>query len=97
MGSSRSRWRVGADGRHDDIGRVGLFRTSARRPVSTVREDAVRQGSVGLFASKAFRVTDKLRTYLGVRYDHFDFDYARRRCRKNSGKASDGKLSLRAA
>jgi len=58
----RSRWRVGIDGRYDDIGRVGLFRTNARQPVSTVREDAVKEASIGLFASNEFTFSDKLRT-----------------------------------
>jgi Carboxypeptidase regulatory-like domain/TonB-dependent Receptor Plug Domain len=34
-------YRVGAQVRRDDIGRVGLYRTRARQRLSTVREDAV--------------------------------------------------------
>ncbi len=94
-GTGRSRWRVGADGRYDDIERVGLFRTKARQPVATVREDAVKEGSIGLFASNEFTFNDKLRTYFGVRYDRFDFDVRARTNPENSGKANDDKVSVK--
>jgi hypothetical protein len=93
--SGRSRWRVGADGRHDDIGRVGLFRTRDRQPVSTVREDAVKETSVGVFASNEFTFSENLRTYAGVRFDHFRFNVDARSLPANSGKASDSKVSLK--
>ena len=44
----RSRWRVGAEGRFDDIGRVALLRTNARQLVGTVRDDAVEESSAGV-------------------------------------------------
>ena len=94
-GTGRSRWRVGADGRYDDIGRVGLFRTRARQPVSTVREDAVKEGSVGLFASNEFTFSEKLRTYIGARYDYFDFDVKAKTQPENSGTANDDKVSIK--
>lgn len=96
-GRGRSRWRVGVDGRHDDIGRIGLFRTRARQPVSTVREDAVKESSIGLFASNEFRFGDRLRTYVGLRYDTFRFDVDARSLPENSGKADDDKVSLKAS
>jgi hypothetical protein len=93
--TGRSRWRVGADGRHDDIDRVGLFRTRNRKPVSTVREDAVQETSFGLFASNEFTFGDSLRTYAGVRFDHFRFDVDAKSLQANSGEASDSKVSLK--
>lgn len=93
--TGRSRWRVGADGRHDDIDRVGLFRTRERRPVGTVREDAVKESSFGLFASNEFTFSDSLRTYAGVRYDHFRFDVDAKSLPANAGEASDSKVSLK--
>jgi hypothetical protein len=86
---------VGGEGRYDDIGRVGLFRTRARQPVATVREDAVKEGSIGLFASNEFTFSKKLRSYLGIRYDHFDFDVRAKTQPENSGNANDGKASLK--
>ncbi len=91
----RSRWRIGIEGRYDDIGRVGLFRTKQRQPVSTVREDAVKEGSLGLFASNEHTFSDKVRTYLGLRYDYFDFRVDAKSLLENSGKANDDKLSLK--
>lgn len=91
----QSRWRVGIDGRYDDIGRVGLFRTKQRQPVSTVREDAIKQGSIGLFASNEYTFSDALRTYVGLRYDYFGFEVDAKSLLENSGKANDDKLSLK--
>jgi hypothetical protein len=90
-----SRWRVGAEGRYDDIGRVGLFKTRDRAPVSTVREDAVKQRSIGLFASNEFTFSSKVRTYAGLRFDHFDFDVNAKSLPENSGRASDSKASFK--
>lgn len=70
----RSRWRVGADGRFDDIGRVALLNTVDRVPVGTVRDDSVREGSIGLYVANEFRFNDQWRSYVGVRRDEYDFD-----------------------
>lgn len=91
----RSNLQLGLDGRLDDIGRVGLYRTRERLPVSTVREDAVRQGSLGLHASYELPLTDRLRSTLGVRYDRFWADVDAKSLPANSGRSSDGKLSLK--
>jgi hypothetical protein len=91
-----SHLRLGIQGRFDDIGRVGLYRTSARQPVSTVREDAVRQGSLGTFASYELPIGERLRSTLGVRYDVFRAKVDARSLPENSGSTRDGKLSLKA-
>ena len=62
--------RIGLKTRADDI-RVGLFRTLQRDALSTVREDNVREGSIGLWADTTARWTDWLRTTVGVREDYF--------------------------
>jgi outer membrane receptor protein involved in Fe transport len=64
----------GVQVRHDDIGTVGLYRTVARRPLATVREDAVRQTSVGAFAQNETQWTPWLRTLAGLRVDGYRFD-----------------------
>ncbi len=96
--AGRSRWRVGLDGRFDDIETVGLFRTRARERLSTVREDAVDEGSLGLHVGHEFRFSEELRSYLGVRHDYYDFSVDARSEPLNSGDASDSattaKLSL---
>jgi hypothetical protein len=91
----RSRLQLGADGRFDDIGRVGLYRTRAREPVATVREDAVRQGSLGIHASYELPLNEKLRSTLGLRYDAVWAEVEARSLPVNSGRSSDGKLSLK--
>jgi len=62
--------RVGLQTRGDDI-RVGLFKTFQRDTLSTVREDSVREGNVGLWADTTARWTDWLRTTVGIREDYF--------------------------
>lgn len=62
--------RVGLQTRGDDIG-VGLFKTVARETLSTVREDSVREGNVGLWVDSTSRWTDWLRTSVGIREDVF--------------------------
>ncbi|PAP78632.1 hypothetical protein BSZ37_03090 [Rubrivirga marina] len=65
---------VGADLRHDQIFGVGLFRTSARERVGTVRDDEVAQTRGGAYVSNETRWTEWLRTTLGLRGDVYAFD-----------------------
>jgi outer membrane receptor protein involved in Fe transport len=62
--------RLGLQTRGDDI-RVGLFKTLQREMLSTVREDSVREGNVGLGAHTTAHWTDWLRTTVGIREDYF--------------------------
>ncbi|MEO5628750.1 MAG: TonB-dependent receptor [Thermomonas sp.] len=94
--SGRSRWRVGAEGRFDDIGRVALLRTNARRLVSTVRDDMVEEGSLGVFAANEFRFNNQWRSYVGVRRDEYDFKVASS-LPINSGNARAGQTSYKAS
>jgi len=70
VGGIETQTRVGLQTRGDDI-RVGLFKTFQRETLSTVREDSVREGNVGLWADTTARWTDWLRTTIGIREDHF--------------------------
>lgn len=91
----RSRWRAGAEGRFDDIDHVGLYRTVARAPISTIRDDAVEESSLGVYLANEYRVNEQLRTYVGLRYDRYHFDVNARSLPVNSGSASDGTTSLK--
>ncbi|TAI66503.1 TonB-dependent receptor [Bradyrhizobium sp. Leo170] len=62
--------RVGLQTRGDDI-EVGLFKTFQREALSTVRQDRVQEGNVGLWADTTARWTDWLRTTVGIREDFF--------------------------
>ena len=86
---------VGAEGRYDFIDPVGLFRTDARRIVSTVRQDKVNQGSGALFAEATIRPTERLRILLGGRADFYTFD-VRADIAENSGKSSAAIVSPKA-
>ena len=87
---------VGAEGRYDFIDPVGLFRTDARRIVSTVRQDKVNEGSGALFAEATIRPTDRLRILLGGRADFYTFD-VRADIAANSGKSSASIVSPKAS
>jgi hypothetical protein len=78
--------------RYDDIGDVGLFHTANLERLSTVRRDAVDELAVGLYYSNEKRWTDKLRTTIGLRFDHFDFDVTSD-LPANSGSASDSMVA----
>jgi outer membrane receptor protein involved in Fe transport len=88
---------TGVQVRHDDIGRVGLYRAVARARFDTVREDSVRQTSVSTFAGVDSRWNDWLRSSIGLRADRFEFEVDASLA-ANSGKRSDSivspKLSL---
>lgn len=98
----RQRWddgarrvQLGFDGRLDDIGRVGLYRTHQREAVDTVREDSVRQGSIGLHANYEAHISDRLRAGIGGRYDHIWADVDALSLPENSGQSADGRFSLK--
>ena len=65
---------LGFDVRHDAIDNVGLFRTSRRRRLSTVRQDAVEQTLASLYVSSDHAWTPALRSVLGARVDHLRVD-----------------------
>jgi outer membrane receptor protein involved in Fe transport len=64
---------VGVQLRNDDISRVGLYRTVAKRRLGTVRQDAVLQTSLGAFGQNETEWTPWLRTLAGVRSDGYRF------------------------
>jgi outer membrane receptor protein involved in Fe transport len=70
VGGTEIQTRIGLQTRGDDI-RVGLFKTLQRQTLSTVREDSVRQGNLGLWTDTTARWTDWLRTTVGIREDYF--------------------------
>ncbi|WP_226402727.1 TonB-dependent receptor [Ferribacterium limneticum] len=88
---------IGLQGRIDDLNPVGLYTTSARQTLGTVREDKVTQRSLGLWAQNEMRWTEWFRSVQGLRADTYDFT-VNSNLAVNSGKASDQmvtpKLSL---
>jgi hypothetical protein len=79
---------AGAQIRHDDIDKVGLYRTVARARLGTVREDDVGESAFALYGEAEAPLTDWLRATVGVRVDHYRFD-VESIVAANSGKADD--------
>jgi outer membrane receptor protein involved in Fe transport len=70
LGASDSETKVGIQGRFDDID-VALTKTKERATYADIRRDKVREDSIGLYAENTTRLTDWLRTIVGVRHDQF--------------------------
>ncbi len=83
--------------RADRLRPVGLYATSERQAISTVREDRVTQRSLGLWAQNETRWTDWFRSVQGLRADAYDFTVDSN-IAANSGRSKDSmvtpKLSL---
>lgn len=65
---------VGASVRHDRLDPVGLYGTVGRERWSTTQESTVRQTSAAVWADLSVPWTPWLRSVLGMRADHDDFD-----------------------
>ena len=87
---------LGAELRVDDVAEVGLRASAQRRIRDDIRLDSVDQRSVGLYWQSEQRWSESLRTVLGLRYDHFDFEVEALAAldssslAANSGKIDDG-------
>ena len=64
---------AGVQVRDDAIGELGLHRTVARTRLSTVRDDAVNEASLGVFVRNETRWSDWFRTEAGLRADGYRF------------------------
>jgi hypothetical protein len=96
VGDMASELLVGVETRYDDIGTVGLYHTVARVRQQTTREDAVGQGSLGVFVQHKLQWTPWLRSSLGLRADRYRFSVDAGD-RRNAGQDAAGLLSPKAA
>ena len=64
---------AGASIRNDAVGTVGLHRTVGQRRTGAIRNDAVRQSTVGMFGQSEIEWTRFFRTTLGVRGDFYRY------------------------
>jgi hypothetical protein len=83
---------IGGHVRHDDIGALGLYAARRRERLSAVREDAVRQTSLGTYYNLEAEFTDRLRATAGVRGDVYHFRVHSDRF-ENSGTDTAGLIS----
>ncbi|WP_083411769.1 TonB-dependent receptor [Janthinobacterium sp. 1_2014MBL_MicDiv] len=65
--------KVGVQGRFDRLSPVGLYDTVERIRQSTVREDRVREASLGLYGENTVQWLPWLRSVAGLRYDAYRF------------------------
>ena len=65
---------LGVQVRRDDIGKVGLYKTTQRQRFETVREDAVIQSNYSAYASLATQWHPMVKTVFGIRAEDFHFD-----------------------
>ena len=86
----------GVDGRVDRINPVGLYNTQRRVVWNTVREDAVTQRSLSVWAQNETRWSDWFRSQVGVRGDTYDFTVDAG-LPANSGTAGDQMLTPKLA
>lgn len=66
--------RVGLQLRQDRLAPVGLYASTARLTTGVVREDTVRQTSLGLFLENTAQWHEKFRSVLGLRHDQQRFE-----------------------
>lgn len=79
--------KLGVQGRVDRLSPVGLYSTVDRIRQATVREDRVREASVGVYGENTAQWLPWLRSVAGLRYDAYRFKVASS-VEGNSGAAS---------
>jgi hypothetical protein len=83
---------VGTQLRYDDIDEVGLYRTSSRKRIETIRNDAVQEASAGFYWQSEGALSEKFSMTVALRYDHYFVDVDAHR-QANSGTADEGIFS----
>ncbi|WFR77447.1 TonB-dependent receptor [Janthinobacterium rivuli] len=84
--------KLGVQARYDRLSPVGLYNTVNRVRQSTVREDRVREASIGLYGENTVQWLPWLRFVAGLRYDVYRFNVASS-IEGNSGAANDHVVS----
>ena len=84
--------KLGVQARVDRLSPVGLYSTVERVRQSTVREDKVREASIGLYGENTVQWLPWLRSVAGVRYDAYRFKVDSS-VEGNSGAAQDHVMS----
>ncbi|AQR72025.1 TonB-denpendent receptor [Janthinobacterium sp. LM6] len=84
--------KVGVQARYDRLSPVGLYNTAERVRQSTVREDSVREASIGLYGENTVQWLPWLRSVAGLRYDAYRFKVDSS-IAGNSGAANDHVVS----
>ncbi len=99
LGGFETHHELGLQLRRDRI-RVGLFDASARTITATTRDDRVIQTSISIYGESGVTWTPWLRTSVGVRADHFNWNVQNTLAGSagvNSGNSSDALVSPKLA
>jgi len=73
VGGIALRNKAGIEWRQDWLSPIGLYHTEQRRRLDTVREERVREGSLGVYAESTAQWQPWLRSVAGLRYDAYRF------------------------
>jgi hypothetical protein len=95
-GNKHTESAAGVQVRRDWLSPVGLYHTSARRRIDTVREDEVGQTMTGVFGQTEIEWTRYLRTTFGLRADIYQFSVSSNHP-ENSGSGSKALASPKVA
>ena len=87
---------LGVQSRFDDIGKVGLYTTTARQRWGTVAEDKVKEGNFSLYGETQIQWLEKFRSIIGLREDFYSFD-VNSDTPQNSGKVTANMTSPKLA
>ncbi len=92
LGSAPAVARWGTDIRHDDIDDLGLDRTAARSPLTSLRDDEVQESSLGAHAELEWQLGETVALQTGLRIDHYRWDVDSLQP-ENNGAGNDTQLS----
>ncbi|HTR00651.1 MAG TPA: TonB-dependent receptor [Candidatus Acidoferrum sp.] len=84
---------VGGEFRYDDIGEVGVNHTDKGVYVSSLGDNAVKEGSVAAFTEANWSVTDTLRLMAGLRGDYYNFDVTAHNAVSSAGEETSTRAS----
>ncbi len=87
---------VGLQTHHDFINDIGLYKTSQRQRLSTVRQDEVYESNISSFVDLNLPWNDWLRVQAGLRGDLYHFGVDSETSALNSGSEWDGIVSPKA-
>ena len=84
---------VGGDFRYDDIGNVGVDHWNRGQYVENIAQNAIKEGSLGVYAEATWQPTDKLRVLGGLRGDIYTFDVTAKNDHSFAGNENDSLAS----
>lgn len=91
--SERLSVRAGMEGRYDDIGNVGVAHAAAGNFLEYIGRHSVKESSIALYSEASLQPIERLRTFVGLRADYYDFEVRARMDDVPAGKSEDSLVS----